>query len=93
MGKVIYVFEVQTKGSIDSLLLNLLKAKENKAVQALVAVSDTNQIEKIKREAAALNLKDLRFLTLDDVSVVYESLSKAHTIINTMGLVPDSFAK
>lgn len=93
MGKVIYVFEVQTKGSIDSLLLNLLKAKENKAVQALVAVSDTSQIEKIKREAAALNLKDLRFLTLDDVSVVYESLFNAHTIINKMGLVPDSFAK
>ena len=26
MGRVIYVFEVQTKGSIDSLILNLLKA-------------------------------------------------------------------
>ena len=33
MGRVIYVFEVQTKGSIDSLLLNLLKAMNNPAVQ------------------------------------------------------------
>src|SRR3546814_2661804 len=29
MGRVIYVFEVQTKGSIDSLLMNLLKALNN----------------------------------------------------------------
>ena len=38
MGKAIYVFEVQSKGSIDSLILNLKKAQSNAAVQAVVAV-------------------------------------------------------
>lgn len=49
MGRVIYVFEVQTSGSIDSLILNLMKAKSNKAVQGIIAVSDIEQIEKIKK--------------------------------------------
>ncbi len=93
MGKVIYVFEVQTKGSIDSLLLNLMKAKQNKAVQAIVAVSDEIQLEKIKREAAGLDLPDLKLLNQNEVFEVYESLSKAHAIINTIGLVPDSLTK
>jgi hypothetical protein len=52
MGRVIYVFEVQTKGSIDSLLLNLLKALNNPAVQGVVAVSDSLQLEKIQKQAA-----------------------------------------
>ena len=33
MGRIIYVFEVQTGGSIDSLILNLMKAKNNKVGQ------------------------------------------------------------
>jgi hypothetical protein len=37
MGRVIYIFEVQTKGSTDSLILNLLKALQNQAVQGVVA--------------------------------------------------------
>lgn len=49
MGKVIYDFEVQTHGSIDSLILNLQKATNNFEVQAIVAVSDEKQIEKIKK--------------------------------------------
>ena len=50
MGKAIYVFEVQTKGSIDSLILNLKKAFKNPAVQAVVAVSDEKQLQMIKDE-------------------------------------------
>ena len=49
MGRVMYVFEVQTKGSIDSLILNLLKARNNPAVQGVVAVSDRIQLERIKK--------------------------------------------
>ncbi len=93
MGKVIYVFEVQTKGSIDSLLLNLIKAKQNKAVQAIVAVSDDRQLERIKREAAGLDLRDLKLWNQNEVLDVDESLTKAHIIINNIGLVPDSFSK
>ena len=55
MGKVIYAFEVQTHGSIDSLILNLRGAMLNNfAVQAIVAVSDEKQIEKIKRESKGI---------------------------------------
>ena len=41
MGKAIYVFEVQSKGSIDSLILNLKKAQNN------AAVADEGQLAKI----------------------------------------------
>src|SRR5262249_51431793 len=54
LGRVIYVFEVQTKGSIDSLIINLLKSLNNPAVQGIVAVSDLAQIERIKKEVATL---------------------------------------
>ena len=56
--RVIYVFEVQTKGSVDSLILNLLKSLNNPAVQGVVAVSDKEQLERIKKHAA--DVKDLR---------------------------------
>lgn len=51
MGKAIYVFEVQSKGSIDSLILNLKKAQSNAAVQAVVAVADEEQLAKIISES------------------------------------------
>ena len=54
MGKAIYVFEVQSKGSIDSLILNLKKAQSNAAVQAVVAVADEEQLAKIIRESAGV---------------------------------------
>ena len=37
---VIYIFEVQTLGSVDHLILNLMKAKNDKAVQGVVVVTD-----------------------------------------------------
>lgn len=36
IGKAIYVFEVQSKGSIDSLILNLKKAQSNAAYNGLI---------------------------------------------------------
>jgi hypothetical protein len=44
---------VQTKGGIDSLILNLIRSLNNPAVQGVVAVSDLAQIERIKKEAAS----------------------------------------
>lgn len=91
MGRVIYVFEVQTSGSIDSLLLNLMRAREkNKAVQGIVAVSDSRQIECIKREAQDLPIfKDLKFWDYTEVLKVHESLSYVNESINRLGLVPE----
>lgn len=92
MGKAIYVFEVQSKGSIDSLILNLKKAQGNAAVQAVVAVADEEQLAKIIRESrGVIDEKDLRTWNSDDVLAVYDSLVRAHESINKLALVPESF--
>lgn len=93
MGRVIYVFEVQTKGSIDSLILNLLKSMNSPAVQGVVAVSDIVQLEKIKKEASAVKgLGDkLKYWDYKEVLDVYESLQEVYGAINKLGLVPEGF--
>ncbi|MBQ7598415.1 MAG: hypothetical protein IJU56_07535 [Clostridia bacterium] len=92
MGKAIYVFEVQSKGSIDSLILNLKKAQSNAAVQAVVAVADEAQLAKIIRESAGvIDEKSLRTWDSEDVLAVYDSLARAHESINKLALVPESF--
>lgn len=92
MGKAIYVFEVQSKGSIDSLILNLKKAQSNAAVQAVVAVADEEQLARIIRESAGvIDEKSLRTWNSEDVLAVYDSLVRAHESINKLALVPESF--
>ncbi len=93
MGRILYVFEVQTKGSIDSLIVNLLKALNNPAVQAVVAVSDKEQLEKIKRHSADVpNLGDkIKCWDYEEVLKVYDSLATVNETINRLGLVPGSF--
>lgn len=93
MGRVLYVFEVQTKGSIDSLIINLLKAKNNPAVQGAVAVSNKKQLEKIKKHSADVKgLGDsLRLWDYEEVLEVRESLEFVNTAINKLKLVPEGF--
>ena len=92
MGKAIYVFEVQSKGSIDSLILNLKKAQNNAAVQAVVAVADEDQLAKIIKESkGVIDEKDLRTWNADDVLAVHDALVRAHESINKLALVPESF--
>ena len=54
LGEVKYVFEVHKSGSIDSLLLNLLRSSNDPTVQKVVAVSTKENLEKIKREAVSI---------------------------------------
>ena len=93
MGRVIYVFEVQTKGNIDGLMVNLLKSLNNPAVQGIVAVSDLTQIEKIKKHAQGVkDLNDkLKYWDYEEVIKTHASLQYVNETINKMGLVPDSF--
>jgi len=93
MGKVIYVFEVQTKGSIDSLIMNLLKSLINPAVQGVVAVSDVKQLDIIKRYVTDVrDLRDkLRYWDYEEILKVHESLEFVNENINKLGLVPQSF--
>lgn len=93
MGRVIYVFEVQTKGSIDSLIVNLLKSLNNPAVQGVVAVSDKKQLEIIKKHA--YDVKDLRdklkYWDYESVLKTHERLALVNAEINELGLVPEGF--
>ena len=92
MGKAIYVFEVQSKGSIDSLILNLKKAQSNAAVQAVVAVADEAQLARIISESSGvIDEKSLRTWDSEDVFAVYDALVRAHESINKLALVPESF--
>ncbi len=93
MGRVIYVFEVQTKGSIDSLIVNLLKSLNNPAVQGVVAVSDKKQLEKIKDHAEGVTgLRDkLKLWDYQEVLDVHEKLEYVNESINKLDLVPSGF--
>lgn len=50
LGILNYVFEVHHAGSIDSLILNLQRAKNNPTVQKLIIVANKKNINKIKEE-------------------------------------------
>lgn len=93
MGRIIYVFEVQTKGSIDSLIVNLLKSLNNPAVQGVVAVSDKKQLEKIKDHAEGVTgLRDkLKLWDYQEVLNVHENLEYVNESINKLDLVPGGF--
>jgi len=93
MGRVIYVFEVQTKGSIDGLMMNLLKSLNNPAVQGVVAVSDKEQLGKIKNQAKDISaFRDkLKFWDYEEILKLHESMEFVNESINKLGLVPQSF--
>lgn len=94
LGVVNYVFEVQSKGAIDSLILNLQRAKSNPTVQKVVAVSNAAQLEKIRKETGGLPeefKKALTFWEFNDVVVVYENLDQVQKIMGNLKLVNNRF--
>jgi len=91
LGTVTYVFEVHKSGSIDSLMLNLQKAKSSATVQKVIAVSDENQLQRIGQETEGLPeefRRSLAFWPVADVESVGENLRVASKSINRLGLVP-----
>jgi hypothetical protein len=94
LGLVTYVFEVHKKGSIDSLLLNLQKAKSSPTVQKVIAVSDEAQLEEIKHECEGLQeefRRSLAFWQAEQVQKVGENLQSAIEVIGRLGLVQEKF--
>ena len=85
LGKIKYVFEVQDNGSIDSLIVSLMNASQDISVQAVVAVSDELQINKIKQHcnniSGSFNGK-LKFWDITEVERAYTELSSSMEIIN-----------
>lgn len=93
VGKVTYVFEVQTKGSIDSLIMNLLKASNYKNVQGIIAVSDEKQLEKIRDESQeAFKTRNLKpqLWNQDEVIDVWEKLQSVNENVNKILRIEDS---
>lgn len=91
LGVVKYAFEVQGRGgSIDSLILNLQRAKADPAVQRLVAVSNTQNIEVIKNEIASLPEEFKKTITLmeaKDALKARDTLRTLKEIIDRLQLV------
>jgi hypothetical protein len=91
LGIVKYVFEVHKSGSIDSLLLNLQKARADASVQKVIAVSDERELQRIEGETEGLQEEFRRSLSLwpvSEVQAVAEQLQLAVESINRLGLVP-----
>ncbi len=94
LGMVTYVFEVHKSGSIDSLILNLQKARRgDPTVQKVIAVSDDSSLEKIKKEISGLGSEfreSLGFWRVSDVERAGRSLTEVIGIIKGLGLAPST---
>ena len=91
LGRVTYVFEVHKGGTIDSLLLNLQKARSAATVQKVIAISDQKLLDSIVKECEGLPeefRKTLAYWPVNDVLEVSKSLIVANELISKLGLVP-----
>jgi hypothetical protein len=90
LGILNYVFEVHHAGSIDSLILNLQRARNNPTVQKLVIVANKKNINKIKEEVASLSedfRKSLVFFEAKDVEKIAELWRELSSILSKLELV------
>ena len=90
LGVVSYVFEVHRGGSIDSLILNLQRAKNDPTVQKLVAVANTRDLKRIKEEVSSLSedfRKSIAYMEAKDVEKAYDLLKELNAIIGKLELV------
>jgi len=78
MGTIKYAFEVQSKGSVKSLINNLVQSMNDPAVKKVVAVSDAKQLDKIRdmveNTNAYTNVAKSMFVFLD-VKMIGEFLA------------------
>lgn len=90
LGLIKYVFEVQTKGSIKSLLMNLVLAAKDPTVQKVIAVSDAEQLELIRREAEPLKeLHDkIIYWDVQELRRVSELIEEFYGMIQRLGFTP-----
>jgi len=83
--KIRYVFEVQDSGKIDSLIVSLINASKDVSVQAVIAVSDEAQLNKIKKRCHNDDFHGkLSFWDITEVEKAYKDLSSAMEIINNV---------
>jgi len=90
LGVVSYVFEVHRGGNVDSLILNLQRAKNDPTVQKLVVVANKSDLRKIEGEVSSLSedfRKSLTYLEVKDVERAYNLLNELNAIIGKLELV------
>lgn len=88
LGELRYVFEVHIKGSIDSLILNLVKSSQDPTVQKIVAVSNEEELEKIRKEVSPLKVLSDRLVywNIREVEKAYELIEELMDIMQRLGL-------
>ncbi len=94
LGVITYVFEVQRHGSIDSLILNLQRAKNNPTVQRLIVVANYIDIEAIRQEIAPLpeNFRNaITFMEVGDALRAARLIDDLSGIIGKLDLVRSEF--
>jgi hypothetical protein len=94
LGVVTYVYEVQRRGAIDSLILNLQRAQNNPSVQRLVVVALPDELERIEREIVTLPesfRKSVVFMEVKDVMKANDLVIELSIIINKLDLVKAEF--
>lgn len=95
LGVVTYVFEVQRRGAIDSLILNLQRAQNNPSVQRLVVVANPSDLDRVQQEIATLPesfRKAVGFMEAADASRAAALLEEVGGIIAELELVQSEFA-
>jgi hypothetical protein len=87
---VSYVFEVHREGSIDSLILNLQRARNDPTVQKLIVVANKTNLKKIQDEVSSLSedfRKSLTYWEVKDVERAHNLLNELNAIIGNLELV------
>lgn len=94
LGVVTYVFEVQRRGSVDSLILNLQRAQNNPTVQRLIVVARGDDIERIRGEIVTLPesfRKSVSYMVVRDAQRAAELIGELSGIIGKLELVRSEF--
>ena len=94
LGKVTYVFEVQRRGSLDSLILNLQRAQNNPSVQRLIIVANQKDLSRVRQEIEALPESFRRMVSYMEVweaKRAAELVSELSEIISKLELVKIEF--
>src|SRR5258708_2556019 len=94
LGVVTYVFEIQRRGSIDSLILNLQRAQNNPTVQRLIVVAMPGEIERIRQEIATMPesfRKSVSFMEVGEVLHAADLIGELSGIIGKLELVRSEF--
>jgi len=94
LGKVTYVFEVQRRGSLDSLILNLQRAQNNPSVQRLIIVATAKDLSRVRREIESLPESFRRMVSYMEVweaKRAAELVSELSEIISKLELVKSEY--